>query len=59
MYSVLAESGSKEEHKIAAGMEDDYLPLYEVVDHENPNGIANNSAYERLIIFFILIQRKL
>ena len=40
-------------------MEDDYLPLYEVVDHENPNGIANNSAYERLIIFFILIQRKL
>ena len=52
MYSVLAESGSKEEHKIAAGMEDDYLPLYEVVDHankDNPNGIANNSGYERLI----------
>ena len=33
-------------------MEDDYLPLYEVVNHDNkdnPNGIANNSAYERLI----------
>ena len=33
-------------------MEDDYLPLYEVVDHankDNPNGIAKNSAYERLL----------
>ena len=33
-------------------MEDDYLPLYEVVDDDNtdnPNGIANNSAYERLV----------
>ena len=33
-------------------MEDDYLPLYEVVDHDkkdHPISIANNSGYKRLI----------
>ena len=30
-------------------MEDDYLPLYEVVDNDNKDNPANNSAYERLI----------
>ena len=30
-------------------MEDDYLPLYEVVDNDNKDNPAINSAYERLV----------
>ena len=30
-------------------MEDDYLPLYEVVDDDNKDNPANNSGYERLV----------
>ena len=32
-----------------AGMEDDYLPLYEVVNNDNKDNRANNSGYERLV----------
>ena len=32
-----------------AGMEDDYLPLYEVVNNDNKDNPANNSGYERLV----------
>ena len=30
-------------------MEDDYLPLYEVVDDDNKDNPASNSGYERLV----------